>query len=355
MTTTNNPPRPDTAAPFDRAVYTRRRLLVGAALGAVVAGTGAGVHSVARRSAVDTTTPSSPTPTPTTTIPVPSPTTTVQPTATSSPNAATSTNPNKFTGPLQVGDSGTPVTALQDRLRELGFEPGPTDGQFGSLTQQAVWAFEKLILETPRDQATGVVTDELWQAILAQDPIQPRRSFAAGETSQDHTEVYLPEQVVAFFIDDRAVSISHMSSGSGEHWRETVSIGPGEYRNEDGTEPIQLGLIGQSVTPGGVYMYDRIVDGRRLGALGAMYDPAYFNYGIAIHGGDYDSGKPTAGGRATLRPTTPTMTSATSMPLGAPRVSAAPVVRARCSVRLAGPRSWPDVSLTHAQLSAVSG
>lgn len=287
MTTTNNPPRPDTAAPFDRAGYTRRRLLVGAALGAVVAGTGAGVHSVARRSAVDTTAPPSPTPTPATTIPVPSPTTTVPPTATSSTNAATTTNPNKITGPLQVGDSETPVTALQDRLRELGFEPGPTDGQFGSLTQQAVGAFEKLILEAPSDQATGVVTDELRQAMLAQSPIRPRRSFAAGETSEDHTEVYLPEQVVAFFVNDEAVLISHMSSGSGERWRETVTIGPGEYRNEDGTEPIRLGLIGQSVTPGGVYMYDRIVDGRRLGALGAMYDPAYFNFGIAIHGADY--------------------------------------------------------------------
>jgi len=120
-----------------------------------------------------------------------------------------------------------------------------------------------------------------------EDPIRPRRSHAAGETTRDHTEVYLPEQVVAFFVDDEPVLISHMSSGSGERWRETVTIDPGEYRNENGTTATQLGLMGQSITPGGVYTYERFVTGRRLGALGAMYDPAYFNHGIAIHGADY--------------------------------------------------------------------
>ena len=39
-----------------------------------------------------------------------------------------------------------------------------------------------------------------------------------------------------------------------------------------------------SVTPGGVYSYDRFVEGTRESALGSMWNPAYFNYGIAIHG-----------------------------------------------------------------------
>ena len=53
------------------------------------------------------------------------------------------------------GSSGNDVTMVQQRLKDLGFDPGPIDGQFGGLTRAAVWAFEKLVLQTPRDEATG--------------------------------------------------------------------------------------------------------------------------------------------------------------------------------------------------------
>lgn len=197
---------------------------------------------------------------------------------------STTPPPPVLTAPLKRGSSGDEVRALQLRLKELAFEPGPTDGQFGQLTQQAVWAFEKLVLGVPRDQATGVVTPEMWAFMNQPIEIQPRRAFARGEATRNHTEVYLPEQVVVFFVDDKAALISHASSGDGQIWREVVTIDPGERRNENGTEPIQIGLIGESFTPGGVYTYDRMRQGRRQAALGGMYDPAYFNFGIAIHG-----------------------------------------------------------------------
>ena len=44
------------------------------------------------------------------------------------------------------------------------------------------------------------------------------------------------------------------------------------------------GEIGVSITPGGVFRFDRMVEGLRNSALGGMWDPAYFNYGIAMHG-----------------------------------------------------------------------
>ena len=148
---------------------------------------------------------------------------------------------------------------VQQRLKELGFDPGPIDGQFGDLTRAAVWAFEKLVLRTPRDEATGEVTDEMWQRM--QDPIAIAARAVRAPTT-DHTEVYLPEQVVVFFVDDRPVLISHMSSGTGEEWCEEVTISPGEIGNEHGTEPLQQGECGVSTTPGGVYRYYRRVDGR---------------------------------------------------------------------------------------------
>ena len=170
---------------------------------------------------------------------------------------------------------------VQVRLKELGFEPGPIDGQFGDLTRSAVWAFEKLVLQTPRREATGRVTDEMWQRM--QDPlvIMPRRPDAA---TPDHTEIYLPEQVIIFFVDDEPALISHMSSGTGDEWCEEVTISPGEYGNEDGTEPLKRGECGRSNTPGGVFEYYRRVEGVRQSGLGGMWNPVYFNYGIAIHG-----------------------------------------------------------------------
>jgi hypothetical protein len=186
--------------------------------------------------------------------------------------------------PLGYGSAGSRVQDVQERLTEFGFFVGPIDGQFGNLTKMAVWAFEKLVMQTPRDEATGVVTDEMWQLLQQPMRVEPRRWHSKGQTTENHVEVYLPEQVVVFFEDDEVVLISHMSSGTGEEWKEEVTIDVGEYGNENGTEPLVRGEIGWSITPGGVYDVDRLIEGVRQSALGGMWDPAYFNYGIAIHG-----------------------------------------------------------------------
>jgi hypothetical protein len=190
----------------------------------------------------------------------------------------------RLSQPLAYGSAGSQVQDVQERLTELGFFVGPIDGQFGNLTKMAVWAFEKLVVQTPRDEATGVVTDDMWQLMQQPMRIEPRRFHSKGQTTVNHTEVYLPEQVVVFFQDDEVALISHMSSGTGDEWKEEVTIDVGEYGNENGTEPLVRGEIGVSVTPGGVFDFDRMVEGVRQSALGGMWDPAYFNYGIAIHG-----------------------------------------------------------------------
>jgi hypothetical protein len=176
-----------------------------------------------------------------------------------------------------VGDD---VQQVQERLGELGFVPGPADGIFGDETRKAVWAYEKLVLEVPSNAPSGQVTAAMWDEM--QDPfvIQPRRPNA----TPDHTEVYLPEQVLAVFHDDVPVMITHMSSGDNTEWCEEVTISPGEYGNKDGEEPLVRGECGVSYTPGGVFKYYRQVEGIRESSLGGMWNPVYFNYGIAIHG-----------------------------------------------------------------------
>jgi hypothetical protein len=205
--------------------------------------------------------------------------------------APTTTVPPKSTiaQPLRYGMSGPEVQALQQRLADIGFQPGPVDGQFGELTRMAVWAYQKLVMGVPFDKPDGIVTPDMWLAL--QDPlnVHARRPQAGF-----HTEVYLPQQVVVVFDGDTPKFISHMASGQlappgndftkGEQWCAEVTIDPGENGNVDGTEPIKKGVCGNAWTPGGSYTFYRKVEGKRESRLGGMLNPVYFNYGIAIHG-----------------------------------------------------------------------
>jgi peptidoglycan hydrolase-like protein with peptidoglycan-binding domain len=180
---------------------------------------------------------------------------------------------------LAYGMVGDDVTQLQRRLRALKFNPGPIDGEYGALTEAAVWAYEKLVLGVSREAVTGQVTPRMWKAMQEPVPVNARRPNAGR-----HTEIYLPEQVLVAFDGNEPLFISHISSGDGEEWVEEVTISPGEYGNEEGTKPLTRLEQGLSLTPGGVYHYDRQVKGRRESALGGMLNPIYFNYGIAVHG-----------------------------------------------------------------------
>ncbi len=181
---------------------------------------------------------------------------------------------------LAFGASGDEVKAVQARLTALGFAPGVDDGLFGGQTQQAVWAFEKLVMNVPRSQATGTVTNDMWQRM--QDPlvITPLRPGTGT-----HVEIYLPQQVAAVFTDNRATLVIHISSGDGKTWCDTVKLDT-NAKGELLDPPVDKAVCGESRTPGGVFKFTRKVVGKRNGPLGGMMNPIYFNYGIAMHGAD---------------------------------------------------------------------
>ena len=187
---------------------------------------------------------------------------------------------------LKNGSSGAEVTTVQQRLNDLGFDPGPVDGQFGGTTRQAVWAFEKLILQTPRAQATGVVTDEMWQTMQDDLTISPLRPTGVGTT---HVEVYVPQQVMAVFTDDSPMLIAHISTGDQNadgtpaHWCETATYDTDAQGNPL-PEPVRKQECADAKTPGGVFKINRFASGNHVSPLGGMFNPVYFNYGIAIHG-----------------------------------------------------------------------
>jgi murein L,D-transpeptidase YcbB/YkuD len=64
---------------------------------------------------------------------------------------------------IKQGSKGSDVTALQQRLTALGYNPGTADGTFGPSTTAAVMAFQKAAGLT----ADGVVGATTWAALNA--------------------------------------------------------------------------------------------------------------------------------------------------------------------------------------------
>jgi peptidoglycan hydrolase-like protein with peptidoglycan-binding domain len=162
---------------------------------------------------------------------------------------------------LVTGENGDDVKRLQQRLTDMAFDPGPVDGQFGPATQAAVWAYQKLVVGLTGTDVTGKVTPDLWDKM--QDPItiHPLRPNATAT----HMEIYLPSQTAIVFDGNTPRLITHISSGTGQAWCEN-------------------GFCSVATTPGGVYQFGRRVDGWDDSVLGQLYNPVYFNYGIAVHG-----------------------------------------------------------------------
>ncbi len=160
--------------------------------------------------------------------------------------------------PLSEGMSGASVSMLQTRLKELGFDPGPVDGQFGTGTKQAVWAYEKLTNPAIRyDEVTGVVTNEAWQGMQDDVTFPPRRTTGAGTT---HMEIYLDRQVGIVYTDDAVKLITHISTGelnadgTPATWCEDVTYDT-DARGEPLPEPETKPMCAESKTPGGEFEF----------------------------------------------------------------------------------------------------
>ena len=70
------------------------------------------------------------------------------------------------------GEESDRVRRVQERLVELGFDPGPIDGIYGSMTRAAVESFEGA---TPRlvSQADGLFGPLTWKLLFKEEPEPP--------------------------------------------------------------------------------------------------------------------------------------------------------------------------------------
>ncbi|MBX3313027.1 MAG: murein L,D-transpeptidase [Actinobacteria bacterium] len=192
------------------------------------------------------------------------PTTTAAPTTTSTTSTTVPPDPTQQTEPdgaLQAGSKGVRTRAVQQALKDQHYDPGEVDGKFGRQVTMAVWAFQALH-GLPKD---GIVTPELETLILS----KPAQEMLRPELGPTHTEVDLTRQVLIVWRDGAPTLITHVSSGSQVPYCEETDQGQN---------------CGNAVTPLGVYHYQRRIEGWREAPLGRLYNPVYFNGGIAVHG-----------------------------------------------------------------------
>ena len=179
--------------------------------------------------------------------------------ASSSAPAATTTSTSTSTKVLQLGMKGSAVKTLQRRLAALKYYPGSIDGQFGTDTLEAVWAFQEVQGLPGRDYVSSAMQRAL--AHPRGPKVLDRRAGA------NRIEVNLASEVLVLYRDNKIELISHVSSGGGYFF-----CSPG-------------GGCGYAVTPTGNFKTIVYMAGWVQVPLGEMYNPVFFiGTAYAIHG-----------------------------------------------------------------------
>jgi lipoprotein-anchoring transpeptidase ErfK/SrfK len=154
------------------------------------------------------------------------------------------------------GEHGKGVAALQRQLAELGYEVHEVDGQYGSATQHAVVAFQK-VNHLSRD---GVAGPKTMKALA-----HPRRPHSRTGGKGLHLEADLTLQVIYLVSNGKIEQILDASSASGQTY-------------------LSHGSVRRAHTPEGSFEIGRKINGWHRSYLGQMYRPAYFDGPYAIHG-----------------------------------------------------------------------
>ncbi|WP_332693769.1 peptidoglycan recognition protein family protein [Halalkalibacter lacteus] len=91
---------------------------------------------------------------------------------------------------LSRGDQGDDIKALQERLDEIGFHPGPIDGIFGPQTADAVMRFQR----TASISVDGIVGPETREALRDYKPAtEPIEHGSPTDEPDDREEMYRTE------------------------------------------------------------------------------------------------------------------------------------------------------------------
>jgi len=184
-------------------------------------------------------------------------------TSSTAPTTSTTAGPTttKPTAPplpgLGIGARGQQVADLETKLAAMKYDPGKVDGYYDSTTAFAVTAFQKVTGMA----RSGRATDDVVAAIMAAS--EPPAMLPAGGANR--VEVDLKRQVLFLFQNGGLLRVLPVSTGSGRRY-----CVDGECAIAD--------------TPGGSFRIGYKILGPHKSKLGILYNPLFFNGGIAIHG-----------------------------------------------------------------------
>ncbi len=180
------------------------------------------------------------------------------------PSAALAAPPARMTPTrtLELGMSSSAVKKLQSRLAALKYYPGAIDGQFGTDTLEAVWAFQEV---------QGLPGEDYVSSAMQRALAKPRAPKVLDRRAgANRIEVNLAIEVLVLYRDNKIQLISHVSSGGGYYF-----CSPG-------------GGCGYAITPTGNFKTIVYMPGWVQVPLGEMYNPVFFiGTAYAIHGDTY--------------------------------------------------------------------
>ncbi len=194
--------------------------------------------------------------------------------ATPSPNGGPAAT-GKNSGGIGQGAKGDKVLALQQRLKELKYDITEPDGRYGDETYHAVMAFQK-VNHLARTGRANIATLTAMDTAIDPAPLVPTGGV-------DRIEIDLVGQYLGLYQGNTLVKLLSISSGSGKDF---CVLDPDTNKTE----------CDKAITPGGSFRVARRVIGWRESKLGLLYNPLYFNGGIAIHGAASVPGYPASHG-----------------------------------------------------------
>ena len=173
------------------------------------------------------------------------------------------------------GSKGDKVVEVQTLLQNLKYDVSDTGGSFGDQTYHAVMAFQKVNALS----RTGRVSDATLAAMRT--AVDPAPMLPTG--GADRIEIDLEKQYLALYKQGALVKLLSISSGSGKDF---CVLDPDTNKT----------ACDKAITPGGSFRIRSRIIGWRESKLGLLYNPLYFNGGIAIHGAPSVPGTPASHG-----------------------------------------------------------
>ena len=243
-------------------------VLASVLLGLVAAGCSDGGPSAIERAAAEIAAASSATTAPPTTTAPGDP---AAPSTTATPRTTVvgATTPTQPPAGLGTGARGAEVAALERRLEALKYDVGTVDEVYDQNTAYGVTAFQKV----SGLARTGRATDDV-VAALATATSPPALVPTGGE---NRVEIDIPRQVLFLYKANTLQKVVTISSGNNKRF-------------------CSEGYCRRAVTPGGSYGFYRQGRGWETGPLGSLYNPVYFNGGIAVHGSKLVPAQPASHG-----------------------------------------------------------